>query len=380
MKTKTLPNQIERHFYLFDQDHEIGIYDENQEILELKVVGLGLQKDVGGAIAIEVNGNTYLPLHDFSGNIIALISSEGKVMETRDIDAFGEILSSHPSLSPWGFSSKRTEEDFIYFVGRFYDPSIGRWLTPDPAGAVDSPNLYLYVRNNPLSRLDLFGLTSGPIRIEVKKEFWKRKDLDFIPAIATFGEVSYDSFVRASQIEKIPFSPEELKGETLSIIDHIPEIIGSDGNIQAIIYFNGIRNTREEHLEGLRAISDNLEKVAPGNDCVMIGMCKETKGMFGDLFDVMKQKVGIKTPEAILAKELLCTFGAIISKVNPLNSLVSVTHSGGGSLFMSAYNCMNTYEKYRVENWMLSVNIAPATCIPDSAVVRATNTYSKGDL
>ena len=41
---------------------------------------------------------------------------------------------------------------------------------------------------------------------------------------------------------------------------------------------------------------------------------------------------------------------------------------------------MNTYEKYRVENWMLSVNIAPATCIPDSAVVRATNTYSKGDL
>ena len=47
---------------------------------------------------------------------------------------------------------------------------------------------------------------------------------------------------------------------------------------------------------------------------------------------------------------------------------------------MSAYNCMNTYEKYRVENWMLSVNIAPATCIPDSAVVRASNTYSKGDL
>ncbi|NGX60485.1 MAG: hypothetical protein KR126chlam3_01660 [Chlamydiae bacterium] len=321
-----------------------------------------------------------MPLHDFSGNIIALISSRGSLLETRDIDAFGEILLTQPSLSPWGFSSKRTEEGLVYFVGRFYDPSLGRWLTPDPAGAIDSPNLYLYVRNNPLSRLDLFGLTSQPIRIEIKKEIWSRKDLDFVPAVATFGEHSVDCFVRASQIEKIQFSPEEIKGETLSIIDHIPEIIGSNGNIQIVLYFNGIKNTEADHLAGLKSISNNLEKVAPGNDCVMIGMFKETKGAIGDLYDVIKQKVGIKTSEVILGREILTTFAEIIERIHPLNTLASVAHSGGGSWLRGAFNCMNTDQKERMRNRILSVNIAPASCISNEAALRATNSYSKNDL
>ncbi len=370
----------EEYYYLFNQDQEIGIYNQDLQLLELKVVGLGLRENVGGAIAIEANDETYLPLHDFSGNIIALISSMGRLIETRDIDAFGQILLTQPSLIPWGFSSKRTEEGLVYFVGRFYDPDLGRWLTPDPAGAIDSPNLYLYVCNNPLSRLDLFGLTAEPIRIEIKQDIWRRKDLDFIPAIATFGEHSMDCFVRASQIEKIQFSPEETKGETLSIIDHIPEIIGSNGNIQIILYFNGINNTENDHLSGLKSISNNLEKVAPGNDCVMIGMFKETKGTRGDLFDVIKQKVGMKTPEVILGRELLTTFAEILERTHPLNALTSVAHSGGGSWLRGALNSMNTDQKERMRNKILSVNIAPASCISNESVLRATNFYSKRDL
>jgi len=380
-KIKSAPNQpAEEYFYLFDQDQEIGIYNEDLELLQLKVVGLGLREDVGGAIAIEADNKIYVPLHDFSGNIIALISSKGNLVETRDIDAFGEILLTQPSLSPWGFSSKRTEEGLVYFVGRFYDPALGRWLTPDPAGAIDSPNLYLYVHNNPLSRLDLFGLTAQPIRIEIKQEVWRRKDLDFVPAVATFGEHSIDCFVRASQIEKIQFSPEEIKGETLSIIDHIPEIIGSNGNIQIILYFNGINNTEEDHKAGLKSISDNLEKVAPGNGCVMIGMFKETKGIVGDLFDVVKQKVGIKTPEVILGREILITFAEILERTHPLNTLTSVAHSGGGAWLQGAFKCMNTDQKERMRNRILSVNAAPASCISKEATLRATNSYSNRDL
>ena len=61
---------------------------------------------------------------------------------------------------PWRFSSKRTDEEshLIYFGRRYYDPSLGRWLTQDPLGYADGPNLYAYVSNNPLTHQDLYGL------------------------------------------------------------------------------------------------------------------------------------------------------------------------------------------------------------------------------
>lgn len=41
---------------------------------------------------------------------------------------------------------------------RVYDPDLGRYLTPDPLGAPDGPNPYVYVRNNPLRYVDPTGL------------------------------------------------------------------------------------------------------------------------------------------------------------------------------------------------------------------------------
>lgn len=38
------------------------------------------------------------------------------------------------------------------------DPAIGRFLTPDPAGFVDGPNLYAYVLNDPINLIDPSGL------------------------------------------------------------------------------------------------------------------------------------------------------------------------------------------------------------------------------
>ena len=58
-------------------------------------------------------------------------------------------------------SSKRydTETGFTLYGLRYYAPDIGRFITPDPAGFEDGPNLYTYVRNNPLTYTDLYGLS-----------------------------------------------------------------------------------------------------------------------------------------------------------------------------------------------------------------------------
>ncbi len=50
------------------------------------------------------------------------------------------------------------ETGFIYFSRRYYAPETGRWITPDPLGFADGPNMYAYVKSNPLTKFDLYGL------------------------------------------------------------------------------------------------------------------------------------------------------------------------------------------------------------------------------
>lgn len=45
-------------------------------------------------------------------------------------------------------------------VYRQYQSSVGRWLSEDPSGFVDGPNLYAYVVNSPVAQTDQLGLQS----------------------------------------------------------------------------------------------------------------------------------------------------------------------------------------------------------------------------
>jgi RHS repeat-associated protein len=48
-------------------------------------------------------------------------------------------------------SKERDEENDLYASGaRYYSPWLGRWTACDPAGAVDGPDPYAFVRNNPV--------------------------------------------------------------------------------------------------------------------------------------------------------------------------------------------------------------------------------------
>jgi len=53
---------------------------------------------------------------------------------------------------------ERDPETGLYYHGaRYYAPWLSRWTSADPAGFVDGTDLYCYVRNNPLTWLDLDG-------------------------------------------------------------------------------------------------------------------------------------------------------------------------------------------------------------------------------
>lgn len=110
----------------------------------------------------EHNGCTYLPIHDIQGSLATMISTNGKPHSTYRYTAFGEQLKGNNS-SPWRFASKRydAETDFIYFGRRYYSSNLGRWITADPQGFDDGPNLYAYLSNDPMTDCDPYGLWSA---------------------------------------------------------------------------------------------------------------------------------------------------------------------------------------------------------------------------
>lgn len=58
----------------------------------------------------------------------------------------------------------------LYYYGmRYYAPWLGRWMSPDPAGAVDGLNLYAFVGGNPVAHRDAGGLG----RVATGKRPWK---------------------------------------------------------------------------------------------------------------------------------------------------------------------------------------------------------------
>ncbi len=50
------------------------------------------------------------------------------------------------------------ETALYYYRARYYDYFTGRFLQPDPTGYTDGLNLYVYVGNSPINRLDPLGL------------------------------------------------------------------------------------------------------------------------------------------------------------------------------------------------------------------------------
>jgi RHS repeat-associated protein len=56
------------------------------------------------------------------------------------------------------YSGKERDATGLYYYGlRYYAPWLMRWINPDPAGGVDGPNYYRFVRNDPINFNDPSG-------------------------------------------------------------------------------------------------------------------------------------------------------------------------------------------------------------------------------
>lgn len=370
------------HLYFYDKLQEVGKIDAQGMTLEFKV--LDPQEKHPNAIAIEIAGYTYVPLSDFQGNTIALISSDQKIVEAYAIDSFGRENSATP-LNPWRFASKRSFDGLVYFGQRFYDPDLKRWLTPDPSGFADGPNLYTYVLNSPLNRLDLFGLNSDLIfsrdlRIEVPLYLMLPAKVfhiseDFI-CRGFVGNAPVNWVVSCGHWHKLQFTPDEWKKGTVNIANHFQELVPHEGHTVGLLTpLNGILT----NLDSVRQNVGATSKMIP-EGTLTIALHNPTKGFFKDFIRFFKEKRGKDTPTVVRTRQFMVTVSERLYKINPELLWLHIPHSEGGVITLNAYKGMTPDQQDQLRHQLCLISLGPGGLIPSDYGVSVVNTYSKQDF
>ncbi len=77
-----------------------------------------------------------------------------------DVQAMAPVPANVPRAKNLRFQGQYLDREtgLHYNTFRFYDPDIGRFISPDPTGLMGGTNLYHYARN-PISWIDPFGLS-----------------------------------------------------------------------------------------------------------------------------------------------------------------------------------------------------------------------------
>lgn len=117
---------------------------------------------IGSASLSSTAKPTYFQ-YDGLGSVRNVTSSGGAVLSTISYDAFGAIRSSAGAKPEFQFDGQQVdpEDGLTNLRSRYYDPSIGRFLSRDPdPGSPDVPgtlNRYAFSNNNPINLADPAG-------------------------------------------------------------------------------------------------------------------------------------------------------------------------------------------------------------------------------
>ncbi len=93
------------------------------------------------------------------GDVVAMVDSKGNIVNEYSYDPWGKITSETETVdNSIKYAGEYYDEEtgLIYLRNRYYDPSIGRFISEDPAR--DELNWYAYCGNNPVMFVDPWGL------------------------------------------------------------------------------------------------------------------------------------------------------------------------------------------------------------------------------
>ena len=154
-----------------------------------------------------------------------IVDESGKIVNSYAYDEWGNILEQEEELSnPMRYRGEYYDEEsgFYYLRARYYDPTLGRFITRDSyEGQLTNPlslNLYTYCHNNPLKYVDPSGhiIETG---LDVLSAGYSLKELLQNPSWANVGFLAWD--VGAVVVPKAPGSYVVKGGKVVDKVDDV---------------------------------------------------------------------------------------------------------------------------------------------------------------
>ncbi|MGA9413411.1 MAG: RHS repeat-associated core domain-containing protein [Terriglobales bacterium] len=143
--------------YLYDGKVLLETIDQNGSILARYTQGANVDEP----LAEVGSGGVDFYQQDGLASVTSLSNSSGTLANTYTFDAFGKLTASTGTLAnPFQYTGRESDQEtgLYYYRARFYDSSVGRFITEDPIGFRAGIDFYRYVRNNPVDMIDPTGL------------------------------------------------------------------------------------------------------------------------------------------------------------------------------------------------------------------------------
>lgn len=114
---------------------------------------------VTGIISERASGTSKYYHGDQLSSTRGLTNSSQSITDSREYDAWGLALTTSSIPTPFGFAGgagyQRDPDSGLMLLGqRYYDPSIGRFVSRDPISFQGGTNLYAYATNSPAAAVD----------------------------------------------------------------------------------------------------------------------------------------------------------------------------------------------------------------------------------
>lgn len=155
-------------------------------------------------------------LYNGHGDVVQTAAENGTVENQYDYDIFGQAvltIESYGNAIRYAGEFYDSETGLYYLRARYYDPSIGRFISEDSYWGEDnnplSLNLYTYCENDPIRFVDPSGNTPAPQVLGVDNEIIIKKDQNY----------DYSLTKKARNILKLKSRGDDVRRLQLMLID-----------------------------------------------------------------------------------------------------------------------------------------------------------------